>query len=86
MSEPKLIHSNPFIFTFTSMGIMGGLIGLIFITCFLFVLLRKASYSFSESLAILGILFANGLSVSSFNNVFAVFSLAVIISVDRESM
>ena len=30
MSEPKVINSNPFIFTVTSMGIMGGLIGLIF--------------------------------------------------------
>ena len=30
MSEPKVIYSNPFIFTVTSMGIMGGLIGLIF--------------------------------------------------------
>ena len=30
MSEPKVIHSNPFIFTVMSMGIMGGLIGLIF--------------------------------------------------------
>ena len=30
MSEPKVIYSNPFIFTITSMGIMGGLIGLIF--------------------------------------------------------
>ena len=30
MSEPKVICSNPFIFTVTSMGIMGGLIGLIF--------------------------------------------------------
>ena len=30
MNEPKVIYSNPFIFTVTSMGIMGGLIGLIF--------------------------------------------------------
>ena len=30
MREPKVIYSNPFIFTVTSMGIMGGLIGLIF--------------------------------------------------------
>ena len=30
MSEPKVIYSSPFIFTVTSMGIMGGLIGLIF--------------------------------------------------------
>ena len=30
MSESKVIYSNPFIFTVTSMGIMGGLIGLIF--------------------------------------------------------
>ncbi|MAN00694.1 MAG: polyamine ABC transporter permease [Rhodobacteraceae bacterium] len=30
MSEAKVIYSNPFIFTVTFMGIMGGLIGLIF--------------------------------------------------------
>ena len=30
MSESKIIYSNPFIFTVTAMGIMGGLIGLIF--------------------------------------------------------
>ncbi len=30
MSESKVIYSNPFTFTVTSMGIMGGLIGLIF--------------------------------------------------------
>tara|TARA_B100000579_G_scaffold351403_1_gene305453 strand:- start:300 stop:1511 length:1212 start_codon:yes stop_codon:yes gene_type:complete len=29
MSEPKIIYSNPFTFTVTSMGMMGGLIGLI---------------------------------------------------------
>ncbi|MDO6421063.1 hypothetical protein [Saccharophagus degradans] len=63
-----------------------GILGLIFMFCFVNYGLLRAGMTLKVRLAVLGVIFMSGLSVSSLNSIFVAFGLAILFSLNIKSV